>query len=152
MTFSTVDFRERVPARLNATFRYSVRGAPARFASATAWGAYAHVYPPRRSHWGPGLISRDFETVVMARNVAHRNRDAAEARAELGIWDTSGKLHTSEVGIPADRAVALRLRERAGVTDGTRLVSWFLRSPNPHLDTFWVSFAPDGRICGDHGV
>lgn len=90
------DFRsQHIPARLNASYRYSVRGIQSPFCTDIASGAHAYVYGPKYSHWGHGLISNDCETVVMIRNIAHHRAQAPVGYSDLDdlrfSWRISGQ-------------------------------------------------------------
>ncbi len=152
LSFQAIDFASgNVPARLNACYRYAVRGAAAPFSTDIAWGAYACDYPARHSHWGHGVVGGGYETVVMVRNMAHRNKEAHDASASLTLYGLDNPGVTREIIVPAESARFCRLRELAGNTSTPQLISWFLKSACPTLDTCWVSFHPDGSICGEHG-
>src|SRR5262249_1133069 len=85
------DFRDQhLPAPLNTSYRYSVKGLQSQYCPDIATGAPAHVYPPKHSHWGHGLISNDYETVVMIRNIAHHCATAGRATAALSVYDAAG--------------------------------------------------------------
>ena len=82
------DFRnQQLPARLNTSYRYSVKGMQSQFCTDIASGAHAHVYPPKHSHWGHGLVSNDYETVVMIRNIAH-NRATTSRRINCAGYES----------------------------------------------------------------
>lgn len=146
------DFRnQELPARLNTSYRYSVRGSQARFCTDIATGAHSHVYPPKHSHWGHGLVSNDYETVVMLRNIAHRRVQAKTATAALSVYDTTGVVETRTVMIPAESSTAVYLRDVSKPTDGIKTISWFLKvDDNPDVEAYWISFAQHGGICGEH--
>jgi hypothetical protein len=146
------DFRgQELPARLNTSYRYSVRGSQARFCTDIATGAHSHVYPPKHSHWGHGLISDDYETVVMIRNIAHRSAQAGDATARLSVYDATGAVVVRTVSVASESAQAVYLRDMIKPGDGMKTISWFLKAENnPDLEAYWISFAPHGGICGEH--
>ena len=146
------DFRnQELPARLNTSYRYSVRGSQAGFATDIATGAHAHVYPPKHSHWGHGLISNDYETVVMIRNIAHHRATAGDATATLSVYDASGAVETRRIEVAGESAKAVYLRDLIKPNGGMKTISWFLKAENnPDLEAYWISFAPHGGICGEH--
>jgi hypothetical protein len=146
------DFRDQqLPARLNTSYRYSVRGSNRRFCTDIATGAHAHVYPPKHSHWGHGLISREYETVVMIRNIAHHKAQAGDATATLSVYDRAGAVQTRTVSVASESAEAVYLRDMVKPGDGMKSISWFLKAENnPDLEAYWISFAPHGGICGEH--
>jgi hypothetical protein len=148
--FECLDLRDgAIPSRLNATYEYTVRGTTSPYSTATAWGAYAHLYPPRRSHWGHGLVARDLETAVLVRNVSHRGA-GREARCAFTLHRASGAPVSREVVVGPQSAACVRLSELMPRGNEVESVSWLVRSDNPDLDTYWVSFGPR-TICGDHG-
>lgn len=150
--FASIDFRRgKIPSRLNAEFRYSVRSAAPRFATDTAWGAYACHYPPRRSHWGHGIVSSGYETVIMIRNVAQRRGESADAVAHLELFGLPQERVEAAIEVPAEGAAFVRVRDLFGTPRDARFVSWLLKSQCATLDTYWLSFSPNGGICGEHG-
>ncbi|CAN0476268.1 unnamed protein product, partial [Phaeothamnion confervicola] len=121
------DFRNQaLPARLNTSYRYSVRGSEARFCTDIATGAHSHVYPPKHSHWGHGLISNEYETVVMIRNIAHRRAQAGDASATLSVYDATGAVHTRTVSVASESAQAVYLRDLFKPGNDVKTISWFL--------------------------
>jgi hypothetical protein len=135
---------------LNASYRYSVRGANAAFCTDIATGAHAHVYPPKHSHWGHGLISDKYETVVMMRNIAHHDRGAGPATATLSVYDSGGGEAKRTITVGSESAEAIYLRDLVGGSDQPQTISWFVRADKPNIEAYWVSFSPDGSICGEH--
>ncbi len=145
------DFRnQELPARLNTSYRYKVRGRSGDFCTDIATGSHAHVYPPKSTHWGHGLISDKYETVVMIRNIAHNRRDAGKALAALSVYDASGRRATRTISVAEESTEFVYLRDMVGYGDDIRTVSWFMRADNPNLEAFWISYSPDGGICGEH--
>jgi hypothetical protein len=147
------DFRnQQLPARLNTSYRYSVRGSNRRFCTDIATGAHAHVYPPKHSHWGHGLISSDYETVVMIRNIAHHTAQARDATATLSVYDGTGAVQTRKISVASESATAVYLGDMIKPGEGMKTISWFLKAAENHsdLEAYWISFAPHGGICGEH--
>lgn len=141
---------EGIPARLNTSYRYSVRGGTRALATDIATGAHAHVYPPKYTNWGHGIVSDEWETLVMVRHVAH-GEGIPIAHATLLAFDARGVEKRLDVAIGRDRAVHLSLRDLLGGGPQPRLASWILRAQNcPDLDAVWVAYSPDGGICGEH--
>jgi len=139
-----------VPSRINTSYRYSVRGSQAPLATDIATGAHAYVYPPKHSHWGHGLVSDAFETVLLIRNIAHRRRDSAATLAQLRVFDAQGLDRTVTMRVEPESPAFMRLRDVAGGGRDERIVSWLLRADHPDLEAFWITFSPEGSICGEH--
>jgi hypothetical protein len=145
------DFRKQpLPARLNTSYRYKVKGCNAPFCTDIATGSHAHVYPPKRTHWGHGLISARYETVVMLRNIAHNRGDSGRAKATLWVYDGSGRKVSRDVVVEEEASEFVYLRELIGSSADVRTVSWFMRADTPNVEAFWISYSPDGGICGEH--
>jgi hypothetical protein len=140
-----------IPARLNASYRYSVRGANMSFATDIATGAHGWVYPEKHSHWGQGLYGDGVETVVMFRNIPHRPKDRPAAHLDLRVFTADGEA-ARKVEVPKDGVAFANLGELVpgGAAPDLRTLSWFARSDDLDVEAFWVSYSRDGRICGEH--
>jgi hypothetical protein len=146
-------YGKQVPSRINCSFRYSVRGAESPYSTDIASGFKSWVYPRKYNHWGYGVVSDEFETVLMIRNMSHRVEDVEEASGQLHIYDEQGECATVDVRIPAEGAERIQISRhvpRLKAPGRARSISWYLEMKAPYAEVFWVSYAPDGRILGDH--
>jgi hypothetical protein len=141
------EIKDTAPSRLNVNYRYSVKGAGGREMTDLATGFKAAFYPPKRSHWGHGVLGDGFRTVLMFRNVSWQRGATKATRGLLTIFDTEGKTEqVVEIGSEAAAAVYL-----PGPTHGPRRsLSWFVQFEEPTVEAFWVAFREDGTICGEH--
>lgn len=141
-----------LPSRLNSSHQYRVRGANSPYSTDIASGAKPWVYPPKRSHWGHGLLGGGFETILMAQQVSHAPGQTASNKGGLTLYGAKGELGKLGFEVPADGCRFLRLSELlpGEAPAEADAVSWFLKTERPDLEIFWVAYAPDGRICGDH--
>lgn len=146
-------FGEKVPSRINCSFRYSLIDVESPYSTDIASGFKSWVYPEKYNHWGYGVISDEFETMVMIRNMSNRVEDVEEALGKLHIFDLEGECANVEVRIPAEGADRVLLSEHAQhlkAPGRASSLSWYLEMNAPHAEVFWVSYALDGRILGDH--
>jgi len=143
---------DRVPARINVSYRYSVRNSGGMFSTDIATGAHAHVYPPKYSHWGHGLISHEFETVLLIRNIAHQCSTVKLAVGSLRVFESSGVEVLHSISVCSESFSHVRLKDILAnhCSGDVRFVSWLLQSDCPDLEVYWISWAPNGSICGEH--
>ncbi|MBV9948729.1 MAG: hypothetical protein JOZ69_17915, partial [Myxococcales bacterium] len=150
---ATVDFRQgRIPARTTVCHAFRVRGGRTPFSTDIAAGVSPLITPVKRHHWGHGLVSRDFETVVLLNNVGYKSGDRRARSGTLFIYG-GGFERSIPISVEPESVRFVYLRELLGESGrGERpaTVSWLLRLDEPGLDAYWVSFASDGRVCGDH--
>lgn len=149
---TSIDFEGVVPARLNCNYRFSVKGANSTFSTDIATGAKSCDYPPKHSHWGHGLVSSTFRTTLLLRNMSHNPTDTQENDCRLTIFlkDGSERTHTFRVEKECFKILDLNDLIQSSKEE-IETLSWFLAAEGPGIETFWVSYAPDGRILGEHG-
>jgi len=152
--FRVLELRGQVPSRLNASYRYRVRGAASSFSTDIATGAKSSVYPPKWRHWGHGRVAGDWRSVMLYRNNTH---DPASTKPNEGVLTIYGAGFTHElpVKVAAESCVGIRLdealRDVPAAREGNGFVSWMLTMKEPVGETFWVSWRDDGAIFGEHG-
>lgn len=150
-----LDFKTgRVPSRLNASYQYRVRGAEAPFSTDFALGAKSHVYPPKHTHWGHGILGAGYETAILFWNIAHDRSMPVPDDAELQLFWGDDESVTAPVTLQADSGGVIYLSRLCGElasSPDARTLSWMLRTKTASIDTFYVAFTNDGRICGEHG-
>lgn len=151
--FLSIDFLELpVPSRINASYRYKVKNAPSNnFSVDVATGAHAFIYPPKYSHWGSAIVSERYETVLMVRNVCQMKNRQRNASGLLRIYAAEGGLVSHSFSLCAESACCLYFSDLMQRPKEDSVVSWFLNSDCPDIETYWISYAADGSICGDHG-
>jgi len=142
-----------IPSRINASYRYSVKGSSSPFSTDIATGAKANVYPQKFTHWGAGLISKEYHPVMMIRNNGHNPAKTQDAHFMLTIYlgDTT---FNHAFSITAESATQINLKDIIPSTAygaHVSIIHWLLKSDQPVGETFWVSYTDDGRICGEHG-
>jgi hypothetical protein len=149
----SLEFRGRFPSRTNTSHRFQVRGASSPLSTDIASGAKPWVFPPKHSHWGHGIVSRDFETVITLNNVAHRASERGANQGVLTIYLGDGSVVTSQVAVPREGVSFVYLRSLVPALASSvepQTLSWMLKMERPNVDALWVAFAKDGQVCGDH--
>jgi len=150
--------QENIPSRLNTSLRYSVKGADSDYSTDIATGVSAWISPPKFHHWGYGLLSKDFDTVILMSNVNLCDTNNANVNGELRIFFSNGKkqkIVIKDISICQDGYLFIYLSD---VIDDfkdmntTQSISWYLSMQQPSVQAYWLSFARDGRICGDHAL
>lgn len=151
----SLDFDEgEVPSRLNASYRYRVRNSSGIFSTDIASGAESNVYPPRHSHWGHGVIGKDYETVIMFHNFSHHPSTTQQANGSLTLYSDKIAPLSCEVCINAEGILFLYVKKSFGLLktiEDDLIVSWFIKFDTSTVYSYWVSYTDDGRICGEHG-
>jgi hypothetical protein len=140
-----------VPARLNASFRYHVKGHNQKYATDIATGGHAHVYPDKHFHWGHGLIARDVDTTIMVRNIAHRDDNNEIAPATLTVVDEHGRTHSHTFDIKPRSSVNIQVSDLIALPENLETISWYIHTSNPNVEAIWISAnLKTGAICGEH--
>ena len=149
---SCFEFRKgEIPSRLNANYRFSVRGSEELFSTDIATGAKSNAYPPKKTHWGHGVVSSDYETLILVRNLAHKEDDNRRNFCNLSIYSENGNVVEHQFHVNSKSYRFIKLKELVEYNHGTRIVSWIMNCEFSNLETFWISYTDDGRICGEHG-
>jgi len=150
----SLDFSEgRVPSRLNASYRFRVRNSSGKFSTDIASGATSSVYPAKHSHWGHGIISADYETVVMLQNISHNPGATRIAKGKLTIYSDKFSAMSCDVEIKPEGVCFIYLKQAFGLGSSFKdgdFISWFANFDVPSVYCYWVSYTRDGRICGEH--
>lgn len=142
-----------IPARLNTSFLYSVKGSNSPYSAEVATGAKSYVYPPKQSHWGAGMLSQDFDTVLLLRNVSHNSAHKTPSSVEVTVF-LNGVRKIFKTEVLEDGYKSVSFKKELNLTDAeisqAKYLSWFAKSELPTVDIYWVSYSRDGKICGDH--
>ena len=149
----SLDLRgNQIPSRLNVSYQFSVRGACAPYSTDIATGAKSCVYPPKHSHWGTGAVGGGFRMVLMARNMSHTPTSTQNSKGTLKLYFENGDTETRVVEIDAEASAFwyVGVSEKSGQDEDVAFVHWLANFDRGSIEMFWVSFAGDGRICGDH--
>ncbi|MGM9513395.1 hypothetical protein ACS5PK_03995 [Roseateles sp. DB2] len=144
---------DSVPSRLNASYRYSVRNAPRRFATDIATGAKSIVYPAKWRHWGHGCVGGGYDTVILLRNNSHAPEETHSNAGEIRILGREIDRSVA-VQVESESCTCLKLSELLDLDPeaGTpRMLSWLMGLSQPVGETFWIAYRPDGAIFGEHG-
>jgi hypothetical protein len=148
---------EKVPSRINTSYRYRVKGTNGRYSTDIADGADSCVYPPKYRHWGYGFLEHEFETVVLIRNSTHQPKKTLPGNGILRIFSLDGEVSVP-VKINAEGALSVNLSEHmpratAELTATPGFLSWMLEMDIPTCETFWISYRKsNGAIMGEHGI
>ncbi|GEM_PF-1095048 len=143
----------KIPARINTSFRYRVRGSKSGYSTDIASGAKAWIYPSKTNYWGHGIISEDVETVLLVRNASHNKSISAPVKGTLRISMDNSESGPIDVTINAESGQALYLSKlwpEMAKDSKLRTLSWWFVAEKSFLDICWVSFSKDGRIAGEH--
>lgn len=151
----TLDFKEgKVPSRLNASYCYRVKNASGVFSTDIASGANFNGYPPKHSQWGHGIIGNSYETVIMFHNFSHHPDTTQKAQGTLTVYSDKFAPLNYDLVIMPEGISFVYLKKAFALADFPRentIVSWFIKFDAPTVFSYWVSYANDGRICGEHG-
>ncbi len=149
---------DNIPSRLNTSFRYSIKNTNSLYSTDIASGAKSWVYPASYNHWGYGLMSKEFDTVVLMTNVPHCADDITNASGVLNIFFNlnNKKYHIKkDIQINGNSYLIVYISDILTDIDwgvgAIHSLSWYLEMQNKNIYTDWLSFTKDGRICGDHG-
>jgi hypothetical protein len=142
------EIRGCCPARINASYRYSVKGAPSRHATDIASQFKSAHYPPKYTHWGAVMLGNGFDTSLMLSNSSW-NRQSKQSEGVLKIF-SAAQVFEQLVLIGPESAQSISLKKIVDVGSQQQTVSWFPNMGQPTCGAFWFSYHPDGRICGDH--
>jgi hypothetical protein len=91
-------------------------------------------------------------------NVNLCDTNNANVNGELRIFFSNGKkqkIVIKDISISQDGYLFIYL---SNVIDDfkdmntTQSISWYLSMQQPSVQAYWLSFAKDGRICGDHAL
>ena len=74
-----------IPSRLNTSYRFTVKNSEKFFSTDIATGAKSHVYPSKFSHWGSGVVSKEWKTSILLRNFSH-TRDCEDNIGKLTLF------------------------------------------------------------------
>ncbi|MES2414730.1 MAG: hypothetical protein V4614_13070 [Pseudomonadota bacterium] len=140
----------QVPSRLNVSYQFSVPGSP--YSTDIATGAKSCAYPPKHSHWGTGVVGAGFRTLLMARNMSHTPAATKRSQGTVKLWLQDQDMQQRELEIEAEAGAFWTIDISAWTVDGSKpyFVHWLANFDQPSIEIFWVSYADDGRICGDH--
>ena len=148
---------EKVPSRINASYRYRVKGVNGLYSTDIADGADSCVYPPKYRHWGYGLLEKEFETTVLVRNNTHNPKMTKSAVGVLRVFDFDQEI-SIPIKINAESATSIELsryvsQKKSGCTIIPNFLSWILEVDAPSCETFWIAYRRrDGAIMGEHGI
>jgi hypothetical protein len=149
---------EEVPARLNASYIFSVKGVDSIYSTDIASGTVSSVYPPKYRHWGHGYCADGFATVVLVRNNSHCPEKTNKNTGRLTLYG-DGLRYEYDFTVNAESCRSLNIAEILGedliknsLSKGCNFFSWMLEMVEPNCDTFWICYrASDGAIFGEHG-
>jgi hypothetical protein len=142
------EIRGCCPARINANYRYSVKGASSCHATDIAGQFKSAHCPPKHSHWGTGMLGGGFDTALMLSNCSW-DQQSKQSEGVLKIF-SADQVFEKPVSIGPESAQSISLINIVDVVSPQQTVSWFLNMDQPTCGAFWISYHPDGRICGDH--
>lgn len=139
-----------VPSRLNVSYQFSVCKSKSPYSTDISTGAKSCVYPPKHSHWGTCVVGGSFKTVLMGRNMSHKVSKTQKAKGTLRIWFANDFIEERALIIDAEASAFWTINLQTPMTDNPQFIHWLANFDQPSVEVFWVSYAPDGRICGDH--
>jgi hypothetical protein len=155
LAFASLEFNDtNIPARLNASYRYSVKNTKTLFTTDIATGAKSYVYPPKWRHWGHGIISQAFQTTILFRNNSHAPTLTSANTLKATVYGESFVVE-EHYAVGSESALEINLKDmliKHNISiETTHFVSWMIESQQPYGETYYIAFTKDGRICGEHG-
>jgi hypothetical protein len=95
-------------------------------------------------------VSDAFENRPPDSQYCHRRRDSAATLAQLRVFDAQGLDRTVTMRVEPESPAFMRLRDVAGGWSrrAHRLLALACGPPRPR--SFWITFSPEGSICGEH--
>jgi hypothetical protein len=141
-----------VPARTIALKRYQVRGSGHDSSFEINSSFVSRFYPPKYSYWGHGMLSKNFETILIMSNIGFFSGDSKINIVSLTIYLDDGGSSTHQIEVGQDSCKEVYLSNYIDCKDWTepRLLSWIAKQEAPQGEIYWLSFGKNGSICGDH--
>jgi hypothetical protein len=147
---------DKVPSRINTSFRYTVKGVNSHFSTDIATGAKSIVYPPKYRHWGHGAVGKGYQSIILIRNNSHSPDKTKEAKGELQLYSDNAN-STYKFCIDPESAITIDLNsvlkiKNKDLDQNLDFLSWLISINQPNCETFWLVFREkDGAIWGEHG-
>ena len=105
--------------------------------------------PPKKNHWGQSVSKKNYNTMLLIRNVSHNIGKTNDAKCNLECFNNSLKLEKN-FSIAGDSFKILNL-EKILKRIKSNFFSWRLSSNSGNLEVIWLSYNNRNRsVCGDH--
>ena len=142
------------PSRLNCSLNYSLSNSL--HPTDIATGFKCIDYPPKYSHWGHGIISNHFDTLLFVRWIELPNNESKVFETELLITIFNESISIDfQIVITQDQITTVNLSNyfhAASFLIQESIVSWRFNSEIPNIECFWVAYNSEtGAIAGEHG-
>lgn len=145
-------YHGKIPTRINTNYVYEVACANSPFSTDIAAGQIAKYFPSKLTTWGHGIMGKGYKTVLFLTAFAHDNDNRIESIGKLTIFRKNGLCYSKEFTIGEDSGILIDINDVIGEhIEELEVISWYyLQQCRTKLVAYWVSYAMDGRITGDH--
>ena len=144
-------YGERVPSRLNTSFRYKFADLQTPYSTDIADGADSHIYPDKYTHWGHGIMGEVWKSIILIRNLAHDVNRQAHSQYELTIYFSDGCKKISG-NLPNGAMHEVALHDLCiDSFHSVQPISWMLKTSTGSCEAFWLAYnTKSGNVLGDH--
>lgn len=142
------------PSRLNCSLNYSLPNSL--HPTDIATGFKCIDYPPKHSHWGHAIISKQFDTLLFIRwiELPYNRSQTSQETLTISLFNQS-QFNEFEISIVRDQITSVNLSDffrQSSESISESIVSWRFITDIPTIECFWVSFnVLTGAIAGEHG-
>ena len=141
-----------IPTRINTNYVYKVFTAESEFSTDIAAGQIVKHFPPKMTTWGHGIIGKGYNTFLFLTAFAHDEDTRIDTKGELTIHMSHNRIYRQDFSINKDSGIFINISE---IIDDDmnelEIFSWnYLQEKRTKLVAYWLSYASDGRITGDH--
>ena len=144
--FKILSFKNDIPDRLNVEFNYYLENS--RHPTDIADGVKTYYQPLKKSHWGHGIASNDYQTYIFIANYSNNPKENNNEKIDLEIFSNSKKI-TKKVLIKKSTHKVLKFNNLKKLIK-SNYFSWRTVPKKTNLNIYWVSFNKKGSISGDH--
>ena len=142
-----------IPTRINTNYVYKVAAADSDFSSDIAAGQIVKYFPPKMVTWGHGVVGKGYKTILFMTAFAHDDETRLASDGALTVYLANGKSYSKQYSIGLDSGILINVNELIGddLQDDLQTLSWYyLQQKRTKLVAYWISYAEDGRVTGDH--
>ena len=147
------EIKSKCPARINVSYNYELKNS--RHPTDIATGFKSRDYPQKISHWGHGVCSKEFKTLIFIRNISHTTSNVKEKFSlpiKISIFNENYSF-TKTINLPSSGWNYIEITPQDFSESTKNFFSWrFKDFESKEMETFWVSYnINSGAICGEHG-
>lgn len=144
--FSILSFEREIPDRLNVELNYYLENS--RHPTDIADGVKTYYQPLKKSHWGHGIASNDYQTYIFIANHSNNLEENNDEKINLEIFSNSKRI-TKKILIKKSSHHVFKLNNLKKSIK-SNYFSWRVLTKKTNLNIYWVSFNNSGSISGDH--